>query len=165
MCTCTVRDGLQTGPGLWLSPALSDHEALLEAHEGAAGASRLAEALVRHGDDMPLCVLGAFKGGALSGIGMAMLTEQIVYVGGFQDWQPSGHGVRFLADGSVYRGQWEDGAPHGVGELTHASAQSAQAAADARIATAEAAIRKLAEAEAALAVAEAMTEARSKATS
>ena len=150
------RDGLQTGPGLWLSPILNDPD---------VGETRsLSAALADRQDGKPACCLGAFKGGALTGVGMAIVSENVVYVGGFLNWQPSGHGTRFHADGSIYMGQWESGAYHGVGELRAASIEAAEAAAEAKLKSASEAILKEAEAVQAKAVAEAAAVARANAT-
>lgn len=54
------RDGLQTGPGLWLSAALADPEVLLA--EGDSPTSHVAKALAEVADGRPVCALGAFKG-------------------------------------------------------------------------------------------------------
>jgi hypothetical protein len=156
------RDGLQTGPGLWLSSSLAME---LQAAGGSEGGSPLlAGAPPPTRDGKPLCVLGTFKGGQLSGVGMAMLSESIIYAGGFLQWRPCAHGVIWLDDGSTYRGQWENGLYHGVGELRAASPESAQAAADAVAARKQAALLKEAEKEAAVALEAAMRTARTAAT-
>ena len=133
------RDGLQTGPGIWLAPsddAASGTSATLAAPRRVLRVSMGVEAtggvLVRisaletpSGEavpaappERPRCVLGFFRGGSLSGVGMALHAGGVVHAGGFVGWLPSGYGARWSAEGAVvYRGQWESGLYHGQGEL------------------------------------------------
>ena len=80
------------------------------------------------------CILGVFKAGLVTGLGMALLdgsphgegtrltksgqgSAPSVHVGNFFEGKATGRGTRWYADGSVYTGQWHAGEYHGLGEL------------------------------------------------
>uniref|UniRef100_A0A7S3ACP1 MORN repeat-containing protein 5 n=1 Tax=Haptolina ericina TaxID=156174 RepID=A0A7S3ACP1_9EUKA len=118
------RDNLCTGPGLWLHLVCKVPGDVVE----ALGASPLVMARELSGETVR-CALGVFKGGLLSGLGMAIIEQSgqpvgspagqaMVHVGQFFDGLATGRGTRWFPNGDTYTGQWMAGRFHGQGELT-----------------------------------------------